>query len=245
MNTEYQFLQQPDLLCGTDPAATLQVVEGAILDLWGVVNKLTSIQPPKHERYRVTIFGSARLQPDDPLYIEVRQLAHELTKLGCDIVTGGGPGLMQAANEGSVMANSHNQTQSIGIRIDLSFEQEANPYVEKVYQHGTFFTRLHHFAMVSDAFVVVPGGIGTTLEAVMVWQLLQVHALSNTPLIMVGPMWQDFVRWAEQHMTVTDPPLAHPSDMLIPRCVDTFAEAIILLQQSHAQWQNAHCNLDV
>ena len=79
------------------------------------------IRPPKRERYRVTIFGSARLEPDNPLYDGVRSLASELTAMGCDIVTGGGPGLMQAANEGSVIADPLDQTKSIGIRIDLGF----------------------------------------------------------------------------------------------------------------------------
>ncbi|MEI4926893.1 LOG family protein, partial [Klebsiella pneumoniae] len=92
-----------------------------------------------------------------------------------DIVTGGGPGLMQAANEGAAQVRAPERNRSVGIRVDLPFEQEANPFVEQAYEHGTFFTRLHHFVLVSDAFVVVPGGIGTVLEMMMVWQLLQVR----------------------------------------------------------------------
>jgi hypothetical protein len=220
-----------------DRDATFQTIQEAILGLWAVVNNLTRIKPPKGDRYRVTIFGSARLQPNSSLYDGVRHLASELTKLGCDIVTGGGPGLMQAANEGSVTADPDNCTQSIGIRVDLDFEQTTNPFVEKVYQHRTFFSRLHHFALLSDAFVVVPGGIGTTLEVMMVWQLLQVRQLHDTPLILVGPMWADLVVWANKHMVNVEPQLAAPVDLAIPRCVASFEDAVALLRNCHAAWE--------
>lgn len=220
-----------------DPRETFAVVQSSILELWEVVNRLSAIQPPKRERYSVTIFGSARLQKGCPIYRGVQDLAAELTQLGCDIITGGGPGLMQAANEGSVSADPLNQTQSVGIRVELGFEQSVNPFVEQVYQHRTFFSRLHHFVLISDAFVIVPGGIGTTLEAMMIWQLLQVRNLADTPLIMVGPMWAALVNWAKTFMVQTDMPLASPADMDIPICVDTFDAAIALLKADHRQWQ--------
>jgi predicted Rossmann-fold nucleotide-binding protein len=204
--------------------------------LWEVVNNLTSIQPPKRDRYRVTIFGSARMKPDTPFYNGVRRLASELTLMGCDIVTGGGPGLMQAANEGSVIADPEDRTKSIGLRVSLEFEQETNPFVEQVYLHRTFFSRLHHFVLISDAFVVVPGGIGTALEALMIWQLLQVRKLHDTPLILIGQMWADFVSWAQTYMVDVDPPMADPADLTIPRCTESFDEAIALLQEAHARW---------
>lgn len=228
--------QQSDTASLSDREAVFQVIEESVFGLWSVVNNLTSIRPPKHRRYRVTIFGSARLQPDTPLYDGVRHLASELTVMGCDIVTGGGPGLMQAANEGSVVADPADRTKSIGIRIGLDFEQQINPFVEQVYQHRTFFSRLHHFVLLSDAFVVVPGGIGTTLEAFMIWQLLQVRQLHDIPLIMVGEMWFELVAWAQEYMVNVTPQMANPVDMMIPRCVNTFEEAIALLRESHAEW---------
>lgn len=221
---------------GSSEEEIFQVVQDSILRLWDVVDDLTQIRSPKHQRYRVTIFGSARLQPGDPLYEGVRHLASELTQIGCDIVTGGGPGLMQAANEGSVMADPNNQKQSIGLRVDLDFEQGANPFVEQVYHHRTFFSRLHHFALLSNAFVVVPGGIGTTLEALMVWQLLQVRKLQNTPLIMVGPMWMELMAWAKTHMVDREPRLASEIDIQTPHCVDTFEDAIAILRESYTCW---------
>jgi predicted Rossmann-fold nucleotide-binding protein len=144
---------------------------------------------------------------------------------------------MQAANEGSVIADPANQTQSIGVRIDLEFEQETNPFVEQVYFHRSFFSRLHHFVLLSDAFVVVPGGLGTTLEALMIWQLLQVRKLHNTPFILIGDMWADLMLWAKEHMLNPSSPMISPSDILIPRCVTTFEEAIALLKTDHTRWK--------
>lgn len=212
---------------------TYEVVQEAVLSLWQVVNGLSSIQPPRRERYRVTIFGSARITNGSVLYEDVKRLASELTYLGCDIVTGGGPGLMEAANAGSVLADPEDRTRSIGIRVDLGFEQEVNPFVEEVFRHQTFFSRLHHFVLLSDAFVVMPGGIGTTLEALMIWQLLQVRSLRNTPFIMVGEMWSQLIDWARQTML---PQMADVPDMDIPTCVTSVDEAIALLQKSHQTW---------
>jgi uncharacterized protein (TIGR00730 family) len=211
--------------------AIFDVVQEAVFELWNVVNGLTSIQSPKRERYRVTIFGSARIEENTPIYQDVRRLASELTKMGCDIVTGGGPGLMAAANEGSVIADPENQTQSIGIRVDLEFDQETNPFVEQVYKHRTFFSRLHHFVLVSDAFVVFPGGIGTSLEAFMVWQLLQVRQIHGKPLIFVGKMWAELVEWATKNMINDQFQMADPIDMKIPYCVDNVDEAMVILRQ--------------
>ncbi|NJM74630.1 MAG: LOG family protein [Acaryochloridaceae cyanobacterium RU_4_10] len=221
-----------------NPRLSYEIVQSSILGLWDVVNQLSSIPPPKRDRYSVTLFGSARLPKDSLIYAGVRQLAAELTQMGCDIITGGGPGLMEAANEGSVLADPQNLTQSIGIRVALEFEQAVNPFVEQAYQHRTFFSRLHHFVLISDAFVVVPGGIGTTLEALTIWQLLQVRNLKHPPLIMVGPMWAELVTWAKAFMIDGALSLASPADMDIPICVEGFDVAIALLKADHQKWQN-------
>ncbi len=123
--------------------------------------------------------------------------------------------------------------------MDLPFEQDVNPFVEQAFEHKTFFTRLHHFVLASDAFVVVPGGIGTVLELMLIWQLLQVKHVHDSPLILVGPMWAGLVEWAKTNLLKTQPPLANPEDMDIPRCVNTGDEAIALIRQSHARWLNS------
>ena len=167
----------------------------------------------------------------------MRDVAAELTRLDCDIVTGGGPGLMQAANEGVHLANPGAARGSMGIRVDLPFEQEANAFVTEAFEHGTFFTRLHHFVLVSDVFVVVPGGIGTVLETMMVWQLLQVRKLHGTPLILAGKMYAELVDWCRRSMLRPDSPLASPEDMTIPVCVDDGPAILRIIREHHAAWK--------
>ena len=154
--------------------------------------------------------------------------------MGCDIITGGGPGLMQAANEGAPSVPGGSQ--SVGIRVDLPFEQEVNAFVTESFEHRTFFTRLHQFVLTSDAFVVAPGGIGTVLESMLVWQLLQVRHLENTPLIFVGRMWPGLVDWARTSMLSVEPPLASPQDFDVPRCVADADEAIAIIRENREQW---------
>jgi uncharacterized protein (TIGR00730 family) len=222
----------------TDEEGVKQILASAIFGLWDIVNSLTRLRPSRHERYRVTIFGSARAKPGTFVYDEVKRLAAVLAEMGCDIITGGGPGLMQAANEGAAAAQAPERNRSVGIRVDLPFEQDVNPFVEQAFEHKTFFTRLHHFVLTSDAFVVAPGGIGTVLELMMIWQLLQVRHMHDVPLILVGKMWEDLVTWAKTHLVTSQPPLANPEDMNIPRCVNTADEAIALVREYHARWQS-------
>ena len=155
-----------DVVLLSDEDATTDVVQRAILGLWESIGELTRLRRTRREHYRVTIFGSARIRPATSAYDQVKHLAARLAALDCEIVTGGGPGLMQAANEGAASVPGGAE-RSVGIRVELPFEQEVNPFVGQVYEHRTFFSRLHHFMIVSDAFVVVPGGIGTVLELAM------------------------------------------------------------------------------
>jgi uncharacterized protein (TIGR00730 family) len=219
-----------------DEEGVKDVLVRTVFGLWDIVNDLTRLRPSRRERYRVTIFGSARAQPGTYVYDEVKRIATALAEMGCDIITGGGPGLMQAANEGAAAANARDRNRSVGIRVDLPFEQEVNPFVEQAFEHKTFFTRLHHFVLTSDAFIVAPGGIGTVLELMMIWQLLQVRHVHDTPLILVGKMWADLVGWARTHLLASRPPLANPEDLAIPCCVNTADEAIALVREHHAKW---------
>jgi uncharacterized protein (TIGR00730 family) len=236
MSTNHPAPTGPRAVSLADEEKVKDILVGTVLGLWDIVNNLTRLRPSKRERYRVTIFGSARAGPGTFVYDEVKRVAAALADMGCDIITGGGPGLMQAANEGAAAANAPERNRSVGIRVDLPFEQDVNPFVEQAFEHKTFFTRLHHFVLTSDAFVVAPGGIGTVLELMMVWQLLQVKHVHDAPLILVGKMWANLVEWARAHLLSTAPPLASPQDMAIPRCVNTADEAIAILREHHAQW---------
>jgi uncharacterized protein (TIGR00730 family) len=218
-----------------DEQAVKQVLGHAVTGLWDVVNQLTRLAPSWRERYRVTIFGSARTKPGTPGYETTKRAAAALAEMGCDIITGGGPGVMQAANEGA--ASAPERVQSVGIRVALPFEQTSNAFVSEVFEHRTFFTRLHQFVLTSDAFIVAPGGIGTVLELMMIWQLLQVHHLEKTtPLILVGEMWPGLVEWARSAMLANDPPLASADDLAIPQCASSADEAVDLLRGHQQAW---------
>ena len=219
-----------------DEEAVKQILVNTVFGLWDIVNNLTRLRPSKHERYRVTIFGSARAKPGTFVYDEVKRVAAALAEMGCDIITGGGPGLMQAANEGASSAGAPERNRSVGIRVELPFEQEVNPFVEQAFEHKTFFSRLHHFVLTSDVYVVSPGGIGTVLELMLIWQLLQVKHVHDAPLILVGKMYAELVDWAKKNLLKPELSLASPEDMTIPRCVNTADEAIALLREHHAKW---------
>ena len=206
--------------------------------LWGIVNNLTRLRPSRRERFRVTVFGSARTRPGDWVYEQVREMCAGIAALGCDIVTGGGPGLMEAANRGAKEGQIASGASSIGIRVHLPFEQSPNPFVDQNFEHGTFFTRLHQFVLMSDAYVVAPGGIGTLLEATMVWQLLQVRHI-DAPLVFAGPMWRGLVEWTSAQMLRPGLELASESDMQIPQCVDDAAQAVAIISEHQRRWAAA------
>jgi uncharacterized protein (TIGR00730 family) len=227
---------QANIVKLSDEDATVDVLVRAVGGLWEVVNDLTRLRRTTRQNYRVTIFGSARLKPGTPPYDGVKKLAAELTGMGCDILTGGGPGLMQAANEGAHSADPTGVRRSVGINIELPFEQEVNPFVTQAFQHRTFFSRLHQFMILSDAFVVTPGGLGSLLEMSLCWQLLQVRHLYNTPLILVGKMWADLVAWARQSMLTEGSELASDIDFEIPRCVNTIEETVALIRENRDAW---------
>ena len=226
--------QRTDAVSLDNEEQVKKILIDSVLGLWDVVNNLTRLKPSQRDRYRVTIFGSARAKPGTIAYEETKRVSKALAEMGCDIITGGGPGLMQAANEGVKLAGD--SAQSVGIRVDLPFEQEVNPFVELAFEHKTFFTRLHHFVLASDAFIVAPGGIGTVLETAMIWQLLQVRHLNATPLILVGKMWPGFVEWARTEMLAFETPLASAADFEIPVCVENSEEAIAIIREHREKW---------
>jgi uncharacterized protein (TIGR00730 family) len=230
-NTPVQ--DEPRLVSLDDEDNVRKFLTDTLFGLWATVNNLSRLRPSRRERYRVTVFGSARPDREHWVYQQVKLMCTELSTLGCDIITGGGPGLMQAANEG---ARAGAAGDSIGIRVELPFEQSANPFVVQAFEHESFFTRLHQFVLMSDAYIVTPGGIGTVLETMMIWQLLQVRHLQGTPLILVGPMWRGLVDWATAQMRRPGFELAAAKDLEIPRCVDDAQQAIAIVREHHALW---------
>jgi uncharacterized protein (TIGR00730 family) len=218
------------------------ILDKAIYQLWETINDLDQIQPERVEHYRVSIFGSSRIRTGDPIYEEVKKLSNELARMGVDIVTGGGPGLMEAANSGAVEGQAESHARSFGLAIHLPNEEGANPFVNKVFRHRTFFSRLHHFVRLSSAFIVFPGGIGTALELFMVWQLLQVKHVTEHPLILVGTMWNGLIDW--MRATMVERGLVSPNDLNVISIVSSSDEAIPIIRASYEHFkqekENAH-----
>jgi uncharacterized protein (TIGR00730 family) len=216
----------------------LRRFDHAILGLYRLIHRLDLAAPGEQRYFRVAIFGSSRIQEKDATYAEVRELARQLSYMGCDIVTGGGPGLMQAANEGARKGAYRHKTRSFGLTILLPIEEQPNPFLDEVAQHATFFSRLHQFIRLSHAYIVVDGGIGTTLEAMMVWQLLQVRMLHDRTLIFVGPMWHGLRSWIESEIIGRG--LASPGDLDIAVWVETIEEALEVVQRTRDEFLRRH-----
>jgi len=211
-------------------------VDRILMQLWNIIDDLEMLLPSQSRWYRVTIFGSSRIARGDALYNLGRDLAFHLTRLGCDIVTGGGPGLMEAANEGAQVGDTTGRTKSYGLHIELPFEYKPNPYIDRLTSHRTFFSRLHHFVRLSHAYIVLPGGIGTSLETFMIWQLLQVGYIKDRPLILLGEMWRGLLDWMRKEMV---PQRVSPQDIEIVRVVTTIEEALAIIKESKRKFERA------
>ena len=214
-----------------------KIIDRTIVRLWDTIEELEALNPAELHFYRVAVFGSARVQPGDKEYVEVRQLASRLTALGCDIVTGGGPGLMEAANEGAASSRgSSRKTRSFGLTIAIPYEK-ANPYLDTVTAHRTFFSRLHHFVRMSQAFVIFPGGIGTALELMMVWQLLQVGFMTERPVVLVGEMWKGLLDWMRREMVPRG--LVNPEDLDLVKISGSVEEVVGIVEQHKQKFDAA------
>ncbi len=155
----------------------------------------SKIENDKH--FKVTIFGSSRIKKNDAIYKKIKNLAFMLGKEGIDVITGGGPGLMQAANEGHRLGNkkSKSKAHSIGIGVKLLWKQRFNNSVEYKEEFNRFSKRLDEFMLLSNVIVVAPGGLGTILELFYTWQLAQVHHICDIPIILMGDDWRGLLKW--------------------------------------------------
>lgn len=173
-----------------------KVLNQKIVQLNDIIADIDSLLTTMETDYfRVSIFGSARIQTDSELFQQVYDLAYQLATRGVDIVTGGGPGLMQAANMGAKEGGK--ESRSIGLPITLPFEADTNSHLDVKRHHRRFSSRLDEFMRISHAVVVTPGGIGTLLELLYTWQLIQVEHIKPRPILLLGggKMWQDLLAW--------------------------------------------------
>jgi uncharacterized protein (TIGR00730 family) len=147
---------------------------------------LTGIEPA------VTIYGSSRLKASDKLYAQTEEIAYRLGQMGFSIVTGGGPGAMEAANKGALRAG----VESVGLNIELPQEQTANVYTTKSILFHHFFARKVMLVKYATAFVIMPGGLGTMDELTEVLTLMQTHKIKPFPVILFGSRyWKGFLDW--------------------------------------------------
>ncbi len=151
------------------------------------------------KHFRVAIFGSARIKENDSRYNEVYQLAKLIAAENIDIITGGGPGLMNAASQGHQDGRKSNDSHTIGLNIVMPLEQKPNRHLDIKREFDCFSDRLDAFMILSDAVVVAPGGIGTMLEFLYTWQLVQIKHICNIPIILMGEMWVKFLDWIKRY----------------------------------------------
>ncbi len=140
----------------------------------------------------VSIYGSARIKSGDQLYLQTEEIAERLGKLGFSIITGGGPGVMEAANKGALQAGAT----SVGLNIDLPEEQVANAYTTKSITFRHFFVRKVMLVKYAIAFIIMPGGLGTLDELTEILTLMQTHKIKPFPVILFDDnYWQGFLKW--------------------------------------------------
>lgn len=175
----------------------------------------------------VSIFGSARMTDDTPYYQQTANVAQKLAANGWAIITGGGPGLMEAANLGAQRGNPdpENDRVSVGLNIELPFEQTYSPYVDWGLRFRYFFCRKTCFVKYSSAFVIFPGGFGTMDELFESLTLVQTHKIQNFPIILYGTeYWSGLVKWIQETMVPHGTIL--PADMDLIHMTDDADEVV-------------------
>ncbi len=181
-------------------------------------------------RFAVSIFGSARTRSDDPYYEKAIQTARLLAKQGFPIITGGGPGIMEAANRGAQEGNGL----SIGCNIELPFEQGTNPYVERSINFRYFFVRKTMFVKYATAFAVFPGGFGTMDELFEALTLIQTGKVKNFPVVLFGKdYWSGLREWLEGR--VCGEGKIDAKDLTLFHVTDDPAEAVELIVKAREE----------
>ncbi len=182
----------------------------------------------------VAVFGSARTKPGTPYYEAAVQIGTRLTELGYGVITGGGPGIMEAANKGA----SEGKGKSVGINIDLPFEQDANPYIDrdKLINFQYFFVRKTMFQKYAQGFIVLPGGFGTFDELFEALTLIQTGKIGQFPIVLVGTSyWSGLVKWMKEVMH-SEGHNVSIEDFNLFSVVDTPEEAVKIIDDFYGQF---------
>ena len=182
----------------------------------------------------VSIFGSARTGPDNPYFKLAEDIAYELTQRGYGVITGGGPGIMEAANMGA----KRGKGKSVGINIDLPFEQEANLFIDpdKLITFDHFFVRKVMFMKYSQGFIVLPGGFGTFDELFEAITLIQTDKIGKFPIVLVGKSyWTGLLEWIREVMMEQENNI-NEKDMDLFTIVDGAEEAVNHIDQFYSKY---------
>ncbi len=182
----------------------------------------------------VSIFGSARTEPDNIYYKLAEEIAYKLTQSGYGVITGGGPGVMEAANKGALRGDGI----SAGLNIQLPFEQSSNPYIDadKLITFKHFFVRKVMFQKYSQGFIVLPGGFGTFDEFFESATLIQTEKIGKFPIVLVGrDFWKGLVEWIEAVVQQEQNNIS-PEDMDIFKIVDTADEAVGVINEFYSKY---------
>ena len=182
----------------------------------------------------VSIFGSARTKPDNKYYLLAEKIAYKISKAGYGVITGGGPGIMEAGNKGA-----HNgEGTSVGLNIELPFEQHYNPYIDKDknLNFDYFFVRKVMFVKYSQGFIVMPGGFGTLDELFEAVTLIQTKKIGKFPIILVGSAyWSGLIDWIKNVM-IDKENNASLEDMNLIKIVDTEDEVVETLDNFYKKY---------
>ena len=178
----------------------------------------------------VSIFGSSRTKPGDKYYRIAEDIAFRLAKEGYSVITGGGPGIMEAANKGARWAKGH----SVGLNIQIPMEQRPNPYVDTLLDFRYFFVRKVMFVKYAKAFVILPGGYGTLDELTEALTLIQTMRIPRFPVVIVGSKyWKGFLDWLKT--TVVDSKSISQDDLNIFKVADTPQEVVSIIKKFYAK----------
>ena len=182
----------------------------------------------------VSIFGSARTKPDNPYYVLAEKIAKRIVESGYGVITGGGPGIMEAGNKGAHLGGGT----SVGLNIDLPFEQHDNPYIDsdKSLDFDYFFVRKVMFVKYSQGFVVMPGGFGTLDELFEAVTLIQTKKIGKFPIILVGSeFWNGIFDWVKE-VLIGQFGNASAEDMDLIQIVDTEKEVVDILNNFYKKY---------
>ena len=182
----------------------------------------------------VSLFGSARTEPENKYYILAEEIAYKLTQSGYGVITGGGPGIMEAANRGAQRGDGI----SAGLNIKLPFEQGSNPYIDadKLITFKHFFVRKVMFQKYAQGFIVLPGGFGTFDEFFESATLIQTGKIGKFPIVLVGSeFWKGLVDWIEKVVQEEENNIS-PADMELLTVVDSAEEAVDVINKFYSKY---------